>query len=58
MSNARIWKPVRPAGEVAGVVACHLLGLPVADNLPGRVLTQAFTTEYRQLFPIETIDRW
>jgi hypothetical protein len=36
----------------------HLLGLPVADGLPGDVLTQAFTAEYRQFFPVETIDRW
>jgi arylsulfatase A-like enzyme len=36
----------------------HLLGLPVADDLPGRVLTEAFEGRWLRWNPIETVETW
>ena len=33
----------------------HLLGLPVGEDMDGRVLKDAFTLQYQEQFPIQTI---
>jgi len=36
----------------------YLLGLPVAENLPGRVLSEAIDAELLRRSPVQTIDRY
>jgi hypothetical protein len=43
--------------DVAPTVA-HLLGLPVADDLPGRVLVEAFEPGREVYLPVETVPSW
>lgn len=43
--------------DVAPTLA-YLLGMPVAADLPGRVLTEAFTAEHLSLLPILTTPSW
>ena len=43
--------------DVAPTVA-YLLGLPVAENLPGRLLTDAFSRKRLRCNPIETVPTW
>ncbi len=43
--------------DVAPTIA-YLLGLPVARNLPGRVVTEAFTPAHLAAHPIRTVPSW
>jgi hypothetical protein len=43
--------------DVAPTVA-HLLGLPVGEDLPGRVVVEAFEPGREQLYPVTTVASW
>jgi predicted AlkP superfamily phosphohydrolase/phosphomutase len=54
--------PVRPGGEIKKVdyldlapTVLYLLGYPVPDDIPGRVLTGAIEEEFLQKFPLRRI---
>jgi hypothetical protein len=55
---------VRPGARVAATVldvaptVAHLLGLPVADDLPGRVLVEALTPRWQARRPVERVSHW
>ncbi len=56
--------PVRPGGEIRDVgyldiapTVLYLLGYPVPQDLPGRVLTEVLEEEFLEKFPIRKI-RW
>jgi hypothetical protein len=43
--------------DIAPTLA-YLLDLPVAEDLPGRVITEAFTPEHLAAHPVETVPSW
>lgn len=52
-----VWLPPITVLDVAPTLA-YLLGIPVATDLPGRVIAEAFTQQHLDLLPLRSTPSW